>query len=157
MTDIESADTATHTEPFEPALLPENLAEVLRTIVEDGNTAHLDAVTIRTGTGRPVIGCTVVNMLAIVQAGLMGGERDLLLTTRRGRHLALHGSLADLDDTVTDVDLAAFGRGEVDYLEQELIEAIDGRFGWPATSRPDALAYLIARGVVSAAEARRDV
>jgi hypothetical protein len=156
MTDIE---TAAHTEPCEPAPLPENLAEVLRTIVEDGNVARLDdnMATICTGTGRPVIGCSVVNMLAIVQAGLMGGERDLLLTTRRGRHRALHGSLAGFDDTVTDVDLAAFGRGEVDYLEQELLEAIDGRFGWPATSRQDALEYLIERGVVTAAEARRDV
>jgi uncharacterized membrane-anchored protein len=161
MNDIATADTETHSEPFQPAPLPENLAEVLRTIVEDGNTAHLeeDGATIRTGTGRPLIGCTVVNMLAMVQAGLIGGERDRVLTTRKGRYAAAHGAAKGFDDSTTDVvnHLAAFARGTIDFLEPELIEAIDSRFGWPAISRRDALEYLIGRSVVTAAEARTDV
>jgi hypothetical protein len=162
MSDIETADTATPAEPFEPALLPENLAEVLQTIVADGNAARLDDddTTIRTvRTGRPLIGCSIINTLAIVQAGLLGGERDRLITTHRGRYVARTGSLAGFDDTITDAVglLASWARGEIDLLEQELIEAIDAKFGWPATSRKDALKYLVERGEVSADEARADI
>jgi hypothetical protein len=100
-------DAAVETEPFRPPL-PENAQEVLRTILDDGNTAFLadDDKTTLTGTparpGRPVP-CTVVNMLGLVSMRMIAGERELMLTTRRGRHFARHGTMAGFDDSQTDL------------------------------------------------------
>jgi hypothetical protein len=89
--------------------------------------------------------------------GLIAGEYDILMLTRRGRYLALNGTMAGFSDETTDVDHAAWGRGEIDYLTSELLEAIDGRFARVATSRREALDFIIEHGLITAAEARQDV
>jgi hypothetical protein len=164
MTTDAASDTATESddEPFRPAPLPDNLQEVLRIVVDGGNTCFLadDDKTILTGTPErpgPVVPCTVVDMLAMVAGALLAGERGLFLARRRGRHIAQHGSLDTYDDRLVAEDLAAWARGTTDYPEAELLESVEARHHEIALSRKEALEYLIERGVVSAAEARQDL
>jgi hypothetical protein len=148
-----------------PAPLPENVQEVLRVILDAGNTVPLpedgdDLIAGPPGTpGRPVP-CTVIGMLAMVAKGLVRGERDRLMTTRRGRHLARQGSMAGFDDSVTDIDkdaLAAWARGEVDYLTDELGEAVEIWHHRIVLTREEALDRLLVNGVIPIEKARLDV
>jgi hypothetical protein len=65
--------------------------------------------------------------------------------------------MAGFDDALSDVDLAAWARGEMDYLTGELLEAVDGKHALVVTSRREALDLLLAEGVITVAEARLDV
>jgi hypothetical protein len=160
---MSDAATATATEHDQPTLqLPENTAAVLRQILDAGGVCHLsdDDTTIVTGPpekpGQPVP-VSVIDMLGMVARMLVAGERMLILTTRRGRHFARHGTLATFDESTTDVDLPAWARGSIDYMSQELFEAIEAHHYRVALTRAEALEILINLGVVSAEEARRDV
>ena len=55
------------------------------------------------------------------------------------------------------VDLAAWGRGQKDYLFGEVQKAIRTTLHRQVTERRDAVDFLIEAGVIQAAEARRDV
>lgn len=55
------------------------------------------------------------------------------------------------------VDLAAWGRGQKDYLSQEVFKAIRGKFNAVLSERRDAVDLLIKEKVITAEEARRDV
>jgi hypothetical protein len=57
----------------------------------------------------------------------------------------------------TGVDLAAWARGQKDYLPPELFKAIRGKFNVQLSQRRDAIELLIKEGVVTAAEARKDI
>tara|TARA_R110000868_G_C10889876_1_gene763509 strand:- start:261 stop:836 length:576 start_codon:yes stop_codon:yes gene_type:complete len=57
----------------------------------------------------------------------------------------------------TGVDLAAWARGQREYLWGEVRKAIKGEFGRNVAERDDAVEFLIGQGVVTANEARRDV
>jgi hypothetical protein len=149
------------TETRQPVPLPTNTQQVLQTILAAGNASYTDH------EGRQVAGTPAkpgevlpgnpLGLLNMAANGLLGGERLFMVTTRRGRHFARHGSLAAFDDTVTDIDLAAWGRGEIDYLEHELLEAVDTFLHRVACTRGEALVLLLKAGVVTAAEARTDV
>jgi hypothetical protein len=55
------------------------------------------------------------------------------------------------------IDLAAWGRGEANYLNGQLTKAAKAQFSVAFTERRDILDHLIAEGVVSADEARTDL
>lgn len=59
--------------------------------------------------------------------------------------------------STTGVDLAAWARGQREYLWGEVRKAIKGEFGRNVAERDDAVEFLIGQGVVTAGEARRDV
>jgi hypothetical protein len=160
MTDT-SLDTGPDTEPRQPLPLPRGARLMLRILLDAGGTGFIDG-TNRVVSGTPSRPGRIApgepnDWLALVAKGLIGGERRLLILKHRGRHVALHGTMANFNDTTTDVDLAAWGRGEMDYLTGELLEAIDARFARVATSRPEALALLLDEGMITVAEARQDV
>jgi hypothetical protein len=159
--------TATDTEiqtdkPLVPDFLPGNVHEVLKIILDAGNATHLDEQDrIVAGTpgqpGRPVP-TTAADLMAMVASGLVAGERGLILTTRVGRHLVSHGALVrDEDIALNDVDLAAWGRGATDYLQTEVLEAIDAEYARVAVTRRDALDIVLQEGLITEAEARTDV
>jgi hypothetical protein len=156
--------------------LPAETREQLRTILEHGNSAFTEAIldergedivtlTIIAGTrANPGLIIEVVTetskppVLGAVFAGLVAGERHQINLTRTGRHFVRTGELAqDEDISTTDVDLAAWGRGQIEYLTSELLEAVDAILHRVATTRAEALAEIIDAGVISADEARTDV
>jgi hypothetical protein len=57
----------------------------------------------------------------------------------------------------TGIDLAAWARGQKDYLPPELFKAIRGKYNVQLSQRRDAIELLIKEGVVTAAEARKDI
>jgi hypothetical protein len=153
--------TESHDEPIRPALPPSNVREVLRVLVEAGNTMFLDdaGTTMMTGTpDRPgrVVPCTIIDPMAMLAAGLLAGERGLFLARRRGRHIAEHGDLSTFDSRLVAEDLAAWARGVIDYPEAEVLESIEAQHYEVALDRAEALAILIAKGVVTAEGARVD-
>jgi hypothetical protein len=154
-------DTDTETEPRQPVPLPKGAQRMLRALVDAGGVGFLDEKNClfvgNPSRPGPVAPGTPLEWITLVGKDLVAGERGLLIPTRRGRHLALHGTMTGFDDTTTDVDLAAWARNEVDYLTSELLEAIDGRFARVATSRREALDILLQEGLITAAEARQDV
>jgi hypothetical protein len=140
---------------------PVNVQDVLRAIIAAGNVAHMAEdkevrAGPRGGRGAP-LPLGMAGVLAYVTSGLLAGERFRLLTIRLGRHVARTGGEAGFDDSVTDIDLAAWGRGEVDYLTTELVEVIELHHHRTALTRRDALFVLLIEGVVAPADARRDV
>jgi hypothetical protein len=151
-------DTATETE--QPAQLPECTQAVLRAMLDAGGTAFVaDEDCIVAGTREKpgqVLPCDAAQALLIASMMLIAGERERLLTTRRGRHFARAGTMAGFDDSVTDVDLAAFGRGSIDYMSDELIEAVEAYHHEIVLTREDALALLLRKGVIPPAEARTE-
>jgi hypothetical protein len=155
------AATEIETEASGPIPLPECTQAALRAMLDAGGVAFIDDEDRIVAGTREQPGQTLPTnaseMLGITCRMLIAGERERLLLTRRGRHYARYGSLANFDDSVTDVDLAAWGRGEIDYLEQELLEAVDTFHHEIALNREEALAILMKRGVVTRAEARTDI
>jgi hypothetical protein len=57
----------------------------------------------------------------------------------------------------TGLDLAAWGRGQKDYLPPELFKAIRAKYNVQLSQRRDALDLLIKEKVITAAEARKDI
>ena len=55
------------------------------------------------------------------------------------------------------IDLAAWGRGQKEYLWAEVRKAIKSEFGRNVGERDDAVEFLISQQVITTAEARRDV
>lgn len=55
------------------------------------------------------------------------------------------------------LDLAAWARGQKDYLPPELFKAIRAKYNVQLSQRRDAIDLLIKEGVVTAAEARKDI
>jgi hypothetical protein len=157
MTEVHTA-----TEPHQPLPLPKGAQRLLRTLLGAGGTGFIDEKNrfipgTQSRPGQAVRGASR-EWLTLVVRGLLGGERGLLMVTRAGRHFAATGVLlADEEIATTDLDLAAWGKGEVDYLSSELLEAIDGRFDRVVTTRREALDLLLQEGVVTVAEARQDV
>lgn len=56
-----------------------------------------------------------------------------------------------------EVDLAAWARGQKDYLFAEVRKGIRAKFGTVVTERDDAVNLLVDNGVITQAEARKDV
>jgi hypothetical protein len=153
--------TDTEIETRRPLPLPHGAQHMLRILLDAGGVGFIDERNcVVAGTpsrrGRTAPG-DARDWLTMVARGLIGGERLLVILTRRGRYFALHATLAGFDDAVTDVDLAAWGRGEMDYRTGELLEAIDARFARVVTDRRQALDLLLDEGVITVAEARQDV
>jgi hypothetical protein len=154
-------DAATDTEYQPPPPPGEAQRAMLRVILAMGNTAFLDADEhVVAGTPAkpgPRVG-TALQVVQMLPFGLMAGERGLLMVTRAGRHFAATGDLVtDEDITTTDVDLAAWAKGEVDYITAEVLEAIDSRFARVVTTRREALGLLLQERVATEAEATPDV
>jgi hypothetical protein len=149
------------TETRQPVPLPKNTQQVLQIILAAGNASYTD------DEGRQVAGTPAkpgavlpgnpLGLLNMAANGLLGGERLMMMTTRAGRHFARQGHLAAFDDSVTDVDLARWGRGEIEYVEHELLEAVDTFLHQVACTRGEALVLLLKAGVVTVAEVRTDV
>lgn len=57
----------------------------------------------------------------------------------------------------TGVDLAAWGRGQKEYLWGEVRKAIKTEFGRNVSERDDAVEFLIGEGILTSEEAREDV
>jgi hypothetical protein len=57
----------------------------------------------------------------------------------------------------TGVDLAAWGRGQKEYLWGEVRKAIKSEFGRNVSERDDAVEFLIGEGIITSEEAREDV
>lgn len=57
----------------------------------------------------------------------------------------------------TGVDLGAWARGQREYLWGDVRKAVKAEFGRNVNERDDAVEFLIAQGVITAGEARRDV
>lgn len=57
----------------------------------------------------------------------------------------------------TGVDLAAWGRGQREYLWGEVRKAIKTTYGRNTQERDDAVEFLVTEGIITAAEARKDV
>lgn len=55
------------------------------------------------------------------------------------------------------IDLAAWGRGQQEYLWGDVRKAIKAEFGRNVTERDDAVEFLVEQGKITAAEARQDV
>lgn len=55
------------------------------------------------------------------------------------------------------IDLAAWGRGQQEYLWGDVRKAIKSEFGRNVTERDDAVEFLVEQGKITAAEARQDV
>jgi hypothetical protein len=144
--------------------MPANTPEILRLIMAHGNTCFTDP------TGREVAGtpdnpgpflpCSGADASSIAANRLTSGATGKypgMSTTRGGRYYAQHGSLAGFDDTTTDLDLAAWARGDLNYSYDELFEAVEA-FHYEVVSTPaEALIVLLQKGVITPAEARRDV
>jgi hypothetical protein len=158
---MSETDAATETETRKRWPLPANTQQVLQLILATGNTSFTDdqehQVAGTPDKPGPILPCDGWDLVAMTMNGLLGGERISLMTTRAGRHFAQHGNLATFDNALTDVNLLAWGRGEIDYLEQELLEAIDAFHHEIPLTRAEALIVLLKKGVVTPAEARRDV
>jgi hypothetical protein len=145
--------------------MPENTQQVLQLILAHGNVCHTDAAGNElAGDGirhrGPMLPCTGNDVVTLAANGLLGmpsGRYPVMCTSRRGRHYAKHGSLQTFDDRVTDLDLRAWGRGEIEYDHHELLEAIETFQHEFVLSRGEALIVLLKKGVISVAEARRDV
>jgi hypothetical protein len=141
--------------------MPANTQQVLQVVLEHGNTLIDDGgERLLAGTPAkpgPILPCSGNHILTIAMNGLLDGERGLMMTTRAGRHFAKHGSLETFDDRMMDYDLAAWGRGEVDYALSELTEAVEGNLYELVLTRGEALIVLVKKGIVSVADARRDV
>ena len=155
------SDAATETEQDQPEPLPESTRRALQMMLDAGNTAHVDERE-RIVAGTPdkpgeVLPCDASEMLLIACRMLIAGERTQLLTTTRGRHYARIGSMDGYDGSVTDVDLAAWAKGTIDYTEAETLAAIEAYHFRVALTRAEALEILINLGVAAAGGARTDV
>jgi hypothetical protein len=134
---------------------------MLRVLLDAGGVGFLDEPNRRIIAGTPsrpgrVVPGTVLDLWLLVPRGLIGGERGLLILRHAGRALARHGRV-DVDNSfVTDVDLAAWGRGEVDYLKAELLYAVGLNYAECVSTRAEALKLLLQKAVITAAEARKD-
>jgi hypothetical protein len=60
-------------------------------------------------------------------------------------------------DSNTGVDLAAWARGQTDYIFSEVAKELRSKYNVRLTERRDAVDFLVAEGVITAKEARRDV
>jgi hypothetical protein len=160
MTDA-TTDAAPETKALLRWAMPVNTEEVLQLVLVHGNTLiddggeHLVAGT----PAKPgaVLPCSGNDILTMAMNGLLTGERGLMMTTRRGRHFARHGSLETFDDRLMDYDLAAWGRGDIDYQIDELTEAVEGYCHELVLTRGEAMIVLLKKGVITVAEARTDV
>jgi hypothetical protein len=153
-------DTATDTDIRRSDPPPEHAPQLLRAILDAGNVAFLDEANKRIIAGTPDrLGqvMAILDVLLCVPWGLVAGERNKIMLTRLGRHVARHGSDAGFDDSTTDVNLAKWARGEIEYLTLELLEAVDAYYARIVLDRREALDLLLEKGVVTAAEARKDV
>jgi hypothetical protein len=145
--------------------MPANTQEILHLILAHGNECHTNAKGEEVaGDGIRHVGPVLPNggndVLALAMNGLLGspaGRYPSMCTTRLGRHVARTGTTAGFDDSVTDLDLAAWGRGDLEYDFDELIEAVETFHHELAISRAEVLVVLLKRGVVSVADCRRDV
>jgi hypothetical protein len=142
-------------------VMPANTQQVLQLILEWGNVSYTDAegrqVAGHWNRPGPILPCSGPDLIAITSNKLLTGERELMMTTRAGRHFTKHGSLLTFDDRLMDYDLAAWGRGDIDYQIDELAEGVEGYLHELVITRGEALIVLLKTGVISVAEARRDV
>lgn len=82
-------------------------------------------------------------------------KRQKLPETTAG--LTFSDLTGEAEYTVGTVNLAAWGRGKQQYIFGEVAKAIRTKFHKQVSERRDAVDFLIEQGVVSAAEARKDV
>jgi pyruvate/2-oxoglutarate dehydrogenase complex dihydrolipoamide acyltransferase (E2) component len=57
----------------------------------------------------------------------------------------------------TGIDLAAWGRGQADFLSQEIFKAVRSKYNVVLSERRDVVDLLITEKVITAEEARKDV
>jgi hypothetical protein len=158
---MSDAEIVTETEPYQLPPPGEAHRAFLRAILNAGNTCFVDAgdrIVAGTPSKPGALICTALEMLDLVLHQLAAGERGILIATRAGRRFAETGErVMDENITLDDVDLAWWGRDEIDYLTAEVLEGCDRCFARVVTTRREALDLLLAEGVITAAEARPDV
>jgi hypothetical protein len=145
--------------------MPANTQEILQLVLAHGNECHTNAKGEGVaGDGIRHVGPVLPNggndVLALAMNGLLSGSAGRypsMCTTRLGRHFAKVGTIAGFDDSLTDVNLPAWGRGDLEYDLDELLEAIETHHHELVLTRGEALVVLLKKGVLSVAEARRDV
>jgi hypothetical protein len=106
------------------------------------------------GAECPATKATIIEALQAVQK-----EFDAR-AARRGKDrgtVAAPGRQPQSGLAASGVDLAAWGRGQRDYLWGEVRKAMKTEFGRAVTERDDAVDFLIQQGVITAGEARQDV
>lgn len=147
--------------------LAKNTSQVLQLLLSHGGTSYTDAEgnevagsPIKPG---PILPCEPNDLLAMAGHRLLGMPGVVQLgpmfcVSRRGRYYAKHGSLAGFDESASaDMDLQAWARGETELDFDEMIAAVEAHLGEVVLTRGEAIVVLLKKGVVTVAEARRDV
>jgi hypothetical protein len=161
MTDA-ATDATAEIETDQPLPIPGCAQAMLKAMLAHRGIAYCEEDG-RVMTGTPeergqVLPCTATDGLIMMARGLINGERGRLLVTRVGRRFAADGVLVrDEEIQISDVDLAAFGRGTMDYLQHELLEGVEASLYQVALDRREALDAIIKAGLIAFSEARRDV
>ena len=148
--------------------LPNNAQQILETILAHGGVTYTNAEgnevagsPLKPG---PVLPCSPNDMLALAMNRLLGNPAvvqlgPVMCVSRRGRWYATHGTVAEFDESRADdiSCLQSWARGETELDIDEMIAEVEAHLGEVVLTRGEALILLLQKGVITPAEARRNV